>query len=478
MKNLDILLIFPPISVNERYNIKVGDVGGHLPPLGLAYIASSLEKKGYTVEILDAPALEMNVDNVINKIIEKNPAIIGVTSLTPTFHRVVILADKIKEKFQQKPIIIGGQHATIMQEKILEDNKSFDIVVYGEGEITIIELMTLLIGNNLSKDKLSKIDGIIFRNGERIIKTKLRKPIENLDEIPFPARHLLPMNRYIPLPNQYKRTPVVNMVMIRGCPYQCSFCSNNKVFGRKIRYPSPERAVEEIKHVIKKYGAKEISFWDDMITVNKNWLNNFCDLIIKNKLDIVWSCYARIDSVDQDVLRKMKQAGCWNIFYGIEAGDKKLLDNIDKGITIEQSINAVKWTKEAGIEVRGSFMLCLPGETPELGRKTIAFAIALDPDYAQFSLTTPYPGTKLYEEAKKYGKLDENFDKYDIWEPVFLPFGYKSEKEAKKIQKEAFRRFYIRPKYVLGRIRKIKSFEDIKRYINGLLFVIGFLEKR
>jgi len=252
-------------------------------------------------------------------------------------------------------------------------------------------------------------------------------------------------------------------------------CSNNHVFGRRIRYPSPERAVEEIKHVIEKYGAREISFWDDMITANKEWLHKFCDLIIENKLDIVWSCYARVDSINPEILRKMKKAGCWNIFYGIEAGDQKLLDNINKGITLEQSRNAVKWTKEAGIEVRGSFMLCLPGETPELGRKTIRFAIELDPDYTQFSLTTPYPGTKLYEEARKYGRLDENFDRYDIWEPVFVPYGYKNEYEAKKIQKETFFKFYMRPKYILGRIKTIRSITDIIRYIKGLRFVLGFV---
>ena len=478
MSDLDILLIFPPISVNERYNINVGKVGGHLPPLGLAYIAACLEQNGYNVEILDAPALEMEIDDILEEITKKDPKVIGLTSLTPTFHRAAIAADKIKNKFPEKIIILGGHHATIMQEKILQQNKSIDIVVYGEGEITTVELMDLIKNNKINKENLSKVDGIVFRDNEEIIKTKPRKPIEDLDSLPFPARHLLPMEKYIPLPNQYKRKPLVHMIMIRGCPYQCSFCSNNQVFGRKIRYPSPEKAVSEIKHVIEKYGAKEISFWDDMITVNKEWLNKFCDLIIENKLDIVWSCYARVDSVTSEILKKMKQAGCWNIFYGIEAGDQQLLDNINKGITLEQSRNAVRWAKEVGIEVRGSFMLCLPRETPELARKTIKFAIELDPDYAQFSLTTPYPGTKLYEEARKYGRLDENFGRYDIWEPVFLPFGYKNEEEAKKIQKEAFRRFYIRPKYILGRIKKINSFSDIKRYIDGFRFLTGFLKKK
>jgi len=179
-------LIFPPISVNERYNINAGNVGGNLPPLGLAYIAACLEKAGYSVEIIAAPALEFDIDDIIKVISDKNPKAIGFTSLTPTFHRVAIASDKIKEKFPDKIIILGGHHATIMQEKILEQNKSIDIVVYGEGEITAVELMDAISSNKTSSENLSKIDGIIFRdeNGN-IIKTKPRELIENLDEFRF-----------------------------------------------------------------------------------------------------------------------------------------------------------------------------------------------------------------------------------------------------------------------------------------------------
>ena len=418
----------------------------------------------------------MKTEYIVDYLAKYKPAMIGFSSLKSTFHGAVITAEKIKELHPEIPIILGGQHATIMKEKILEENKCFDVLVCGEGELTTQEIVNLNKEGKLIPEYLKGVKGIIFRNNEKIIATQLRPPIENIDLLPYPARHLLPMQKYIPLPNQYKRKPVVHMLMIRGCPYNCSYCSASAVLGKKIRYPSPENAIEEIRHVIEKYGAKEISFWDDMITVNKNWLNKFCNLIIQNKLDIVWSCYARVDSVDPDLLKKMKEAGCWNIFYGIEAGDQQLLDNINKGITLEQSRNAVKWTKEAGIEVRGSFMLCLPGETPELARKTIAFAIELDPDYAQFSLTTPYPGTKLYEEAGNYGKLTTDFKDYHGWSAVFIPYGYKDKEEVNRIYKEAFRRFYMRPKYILSRISKIRSLTDIKRHFNGLRFIRGFVK--
>jgi radical SAM superfamily enzyme YgiQ (UPF0313 family) len=239
-----------------------------------------------------------------------------------------------------------------------------------------------------------------------------RPLIQNLDALPFPARDLLPMDKYIPLPNQYKRKPVANLMALRGCPYQCTFCSANAVFGCSLRMRSAQRVYDEIKQLVDTYGIREISFWDDTLTVNKKWLHELCDLIISNHLDITWSCYARVNTVDLDLLKKMKKAGCWNIFYGIESGNQELLDRIKKGITLDQIRNAVKLTKKAGIEVRGSFMIALPGETPEMAHKTIDFAIELDPDYAQFSITTPYPGTELFEQAKQYGELSGDFSKF------------------------------------------------------------------
>jgi len=432
---------------------------------------------GFSVEIIDAPALELTVDDIIKLVEEKNPRVIGVTSLTSRFNKAVDIAQKIKIKFDI-PIILGGVHATILSEEIMRQYQCFDILVYGEGEYTLLELMQKLKINNykgLSVRTLKSISGIVFHSKSKAIKTKPRAPIADLDNLPFPARDLLPMDKYVPLPNNYKRKPIAHMVAIRGCPFNCTFCSNNKVFGRKIRFKSPEKVLEEIKYLKENFGTKELSFWDDTLTVNKNWITDLCNLMIKENLDITWTCCARVDTVDRELLNLMAKAGCWNIFYGIEAGDQTLLDNINKGITIEQIKNAVKWTKEAGIEVRGSFMLALPGETPELAKKTIEFAKELDIDYAQFSITTPFPGTQLYDNVEKYGKLSKDFSLYNLWGSVpFTPIGYKSEEEILEISKSAMRSFYFRPAFILGKLKKIRSLEDIKRYFKGLRFVLGF----
>lgn len=474
MDSFDCVLIFPPISVDERYSKSVGKVGGNLPPLGLAYIAGTLIRKGYSAKIIDCPSEEIGVEKLTDIVTGMKPKMIFFSSITSTFDRAVTAAKKLKANLENTPIILGGVHATIMKDKILDEESPFDAVVIGEGEITSLELARYYLDNSLA---LEEIKGICFKKSGNVITTSPREPVENLDTLPYPARDLLDMAEYQPLPNQYLRLPVVHMVAIRGCPYQCTYCSNNTVFGKKIRLRSPKGVVDEIKFVMEKYGAKEIAFWDDTLTIKKDWIGELCDRIINEGIDIVWSCYARVNTVDKDLLKKMKSAGCWNIFFGLESGSQELLDNIKKGITLEQIRNAISWTKEAGIETRGSFMLGLPGETPELARKTVDFAISLDLDYVQFCITTPYPGTELYANAEKYGTLNKTLSKYTIWEPVFVPKGYRDSEELKKVHTEAFRRFYLRPAYVLKRIRKIRTLTDFARDLKGLRLVLGFVKK-
>ncbi len=483
-ENLDVLLIQPPLSVSERYARDVGDVGGYLPPLGLAMIAAVLKKERFSVKIIDSIVFNYSQEDIINIIRKTNPKVIGITAVTPTYHRAKELVREIRKEFPEILTIIGGHHATILPSKVMEET-DFDIGVLGEGELTIVELINLYRKNKfnyrkfVNNLKLKKIKGIVFKNkkGKAII-NKPRALIENLDELPYPARELLPMERYIPLPNQYKKKPVVHMTAIRGCPYNCSFCSNNKIFGKRIRARSPEKVVEEIKHVKEKYGAKEISFWDDMMTVNKDWMYKFCNLLIRDRVNITWTGYARVDSVDEPLLRKMKQAGCWNLFFGYESGVQELLNNINKRITLKQIAETNRLCKKLDIEVRASFMIALPGETPELAKKTIAFAKKLNPDYSQFCITTPYPGTELYENANKYGTLMEDFSKFNIWEPVFIPHGYKNQEEIREIEKLAMKQVYLNPRYVLSRIKKINSMEDIWRYVKGLRVVFGFLKSK
>ena len=482
---MDVMLVYPPISVEERYGSrKVGKkVGGHLPPLGIACLAAFVREKGYAVDVVDSLALEISNDDLLKRAADLKPKVIGFSILTMNYHRAVESAKILREQFPDILFIVGGHHASIMPKEIMQDNSNcFDLLVYGEGELTLLELLDKYKESDFNKTKflkefnlLKNIKGIVFKKHDEVVLNERRELIQDLDILPFPARDLLPMDKYIPLPNQYLRLPVVHMTVIRGCAFQCAFCSNNSVFGRRIRAKSPKRAVDEIEHVMKMYGARELSFWDDTMTTVNKWMEDFCDEILNRHLNVTWTCYSRVDTVTLELLKKMKQAGCWNIFYGFEAGNQQLLDNICKGITLDQIRNANNWTKEAGIEVRASFMIALPGETPELAQETINFAIELDPDYAQFSITTPYPGTRLWQDVEKFGTLNKDFSKYHLWEPVFVPFGYKNKEQIMEVEKKAFKQFYLRPKFIIKSLRKIRSIEDIKRYIKGLRFLLGFV---
>ena len=480
---MDILFIFPTLKKEESYSeIKISNkAGGFLPPLGVAMLSAYLIEHKFEVGILDPIIEGMALLDIINYVKEKNPAVIAFSSVTPTFQKSQFIAEKIREQFPDKLILIGGHHISLFKENTVERKTSFDIFVYGEGELTVVELMTFLKNHNYNRNLviaditgLTKIAGIMFKHENQVYRTKSRPLIPNLDILPMPARHLLKMERYIPLPIEYKKLPAVHMMISRGCPFSCTYCATHGAFGYKVRYKSPEVVIEEIKHVIDKYGARQISFWDDVLTINKAWLIKLCNLMLENKLNIIWNCYAHANTVNDELLKKMKEAGCFCIWYGIESGDDMLLKVINKGTTVEGIKKAVKLTKKNGIEVRGLFMVGLPKETPELAQKTINFAKELDLDYAQFSITTPHIGTSLYEMAEQYGTLEKNYDKYTQHEAVFVPFGYKSKEQIEEIAKRAFKEFYHRPSYVFKQLVKIRNSEDLKRYYKAFKIAVGF----
>ncbi len=478
-KKIDILFINPPSSISERYGKEdMGEVGGDLIPLGMASLAAYIRKKGYGVGVLDCPTLKIDNKKVYEIILEKDPAIIGFSTTTYSLSRATELAKKIREKLPNKLTVIGGSHANVAGIETANEYSEFDIIAYGlDGEYIAHDIVKKFKEINYDREAfisdreiLKNIKGIIYKRNGNVISNPARENIKDLDELPLPARDLFPMERYIPLPNQYKKLPLTNMVVIRGCPYFCSFCDQA---GTGARRRSPQKVIEEIKDCVERYGIKEISFWDDTMSYHKKWMKEFLELLIKENLDLVWSCYAAVNTVDKEILQLMYKAGCWNIFYGYETAIEELAENIQtnrKNKNFERMKQVAKWTKEVGIEVRGSFLIGLPGETPELAKQTVQNAIELDPDYAQFTLVCPYPGTKLAKEieAGKWGKfITKDLEEYQCWNVTWLPEGYKNPKELKDMERYAFRKFYLRPSYVLKRILKIRTFEDIKRYFKG-----------
>jgi anaerobic magnesium-protoporphyrin IX monomethyl ester cyclase len=465
---LKFLFIIPNINFEDRYNSssRIRNIG--FLPLGIAKLAAMLEKKGHEVKVLDLTITNDSSMKETYKIIKNyDPDFIGMQSLILSSHKIFRIADFIKKHFDI-PIILGGPYATIFSRKILKEHKSIDIIVLGEGDYTLCEILD----SYKNKKDLKKIKGIIFRDkNQKIIKTKNRPLIKNLDELPYAAIHIFELDKYLPLPNQYKRFPVVNMITSRGCQWgRCTYCFQLFDYFRRM---SPRRVVDEIKYLKNRFGIKEIAFFDEIFVFDKKWIMEFCDLLQKANLDIIWSCNCIVNRVDEEILKKMAQAGCWNILYGIESGNQETLNRIKKGITLEQARNAVNLAKKQGIEVRVSFMLGFPWETPEMTDKTIKFASELGADFTQFCITTPYPGTNLYKECSNSKSLDKDFRNYCDSKVVFLPKGYKNKKELERKYKRAYIKCYFTPKFIFRSLKNIKSLEDLKRYFNGLKFLIS-----
>ncbi|MBC7114940.1 MAG: cobalamin B12-binding domain-containing protein, partial [Archaeoglobi archaeon] len=332
----DVLLINPPESTN-KYRTFLNVLA---PPLGIAYIAAVLEENGISVKIIDAPALRMGIEEVLGEIKRESPKVIGITCTTPIMPHASKLMKRIKEEGIDAPIVCGGNHPTFCDEDTLRSGADF--VVRGEGEITFLELYRALE----SGEEPEKVKGISFLKNGELIRTEEREKIEDLDSLPFPARHLLPMDRYQALGLPHKFT---TMIASRGCPMGCSFCASSAFHGRKLRIRSVENVVDEIEHVIQEYGVEFITFMDDTFTLLRNWVEKFCDEILRREIKIKWGATARVDRMSLDLLKKMKKSGCVALFVGVESGDQEILDRITKNVVLDQTKRAFENMRKSGI---------------------------------------------------------------------------------------------------------------------------------
>lgn len=459
-KSLKVTLISPPSNIEERYP------KGHplrkstqvVEPLGLAYLAAMIENI-VSVDIVDCIAKELSLVECTKRV--EGSDVVGISSVTSNVHIALMLAIRIKHATPNVKIIFGGIHPSLYPLEILK-RKEVDVVVIGEGEYVLHEILNCW--NN--EEDIDGIAGIAFKRDGEIIVNPLRPQEKMLDQFPFPARHLLPMELYRPF--VYLRKPARAIISSRGCPFLCVFCCRD-ISGRRYRLRKPEKVIEEIKELSEKWNSKEIDFQDPVFGLNENWVRKFCKMLINEKLDLVWSALTRVDLVDKKLLRLMKKAGCWMLYYGIEAGNQQLLNNIKKKTTLELIRKSVQLTSSIGIKTWGSFMFALPGEDPKLAEDTLSFAKSLPLDFASFHLTTPFPGTELWKDYKNWGRMIVDWSEFTQLNPVFIPFGWeKHEDKLKEMLSKAFKSFYLRPNYILRELSKIRSVEDIALYYRGL----------
>lgn len=448
---MSILLINPPRSSIKQGNIWK-TINRSLPSLGLAYIAAYLEKIGEKVLILDIDAEGINFDELYQKLKDSSVRYVGITATTVQVNSALYIAGKIKGFDPSIKIIFGGPHPHIFTEEILA-LPEIDFVVRGEGEETVGEL--------LQGRPQEDIAGLSYKKGSKIMHNKPRPPIANLDSLPFPARHLLPMKKYRPSAGRYRRLPAASMIATRGCPGKCTFCYTD-ILGPVIRFRSANNILEEIKLLKKDYGIMEISFYDDTFTANKSMVSQLCEMMLSENIDLSWSCLSRVDCVDDNILKIMKRSGCHMISYGVESADEDILKNINKKISLEKVKEAVLITKKAGIDAQTSFMIGNPGETEESAKKTINFVLELDPDIFIYNIATPFPGTKMFNWAKENGFLTTyNWDDYDLGHFVMhLPTI--SPEAIHRYYKYAYRKYYCRPHYIISRLKKINSLDALK----------------
>jgi anaerobic magnesium-protoporphyrin IX monomethyl ester cyclase len=378
-------------------NPRVLDTPNH--PLGLLYIAACLKKRGVDVSVED-PNFDDTPINIAKQVLSLKPNIIGLSSTTPQYINALNIALKIKQ-LSNIPIVFGGVHPTILPKEVLKE-KCVDFVVIGEGEETFSELCDALVKNK----KLSDVKGIGYKKNGKLLFTGPRKLIENLDSIPFPARHLLPLKWYFAPPRirgVWTRSTATVMAS-RGCPYRCIYCGSHLMFGRKVRFRTIHNIIEELKELRRDFKIDSVWFADDTFTINPLWVKEFCRELKKlNWKDFKWACQARVNTINYNLLKIMKSAGCVQLDFGVESGSSKVLKILKKDITPEKVIDAFRITKKAGLLRFASFIIGTPGEKIEDIKMTFNLVKKIKPDYADFFFAVPYPGTELYELAEKRG---------------------------------------------------------------------------
>lgn len=439
--NAEIIFITPPYdNIAPGYEF-VKTVSNQSPSLGLLHLAAEVREYGYKPSIIESDILGYSLDDVVAEVIQKKPRYVGITLFTVGVWSAAEISRKIKAVLPETIIIIGGPHVSSMAEETMVRFAEFDYGIIGEGEEALVRLLNVL-------DKKGDVKGLpslcYMQNGQYIKNEKL--PInKDLDRFPLPAWDLLPdfPKAYPAAIYDFPRLPVATIAASRGCPFHCKFCDTS-TFGARMRAYSSEKVFEIIQHLQSTYGVKHILFVDDLFLASKVRTKKLCELIIKNNVKITWSCTARVDTVKPEILKLMKQAGCWEISFGLESGSNELLQKMDKAADIKKSEQAIKWTAEVGIRVKGLFMLGYPGETEETIEMTKKFITTLPITIMNLSKFTPYPGSPIYRDIYGSNIRDDHWQKMNGMNFFWSPEGISVEDLDRHYQ-SVLRDFYKRP---------------------------------
>jgi len=442
--NLRVLLINPPIKTQMAGIIFTN----MCEPLGLLYIAAVLEKNGVKVKVIDGIAERLSHEDLEGKIAGFKPDVVGVASMMAETYRDAAETVKIARRaVPEAKIVIGGHNASFVAGKIIENLPDVDYVVVGEGEYTFLELAQALENGG----DVSRVKGLMLRENGRAVFTGPREPIQNLDELPFPAKHLLSPNA------SYGRFQVAmfnvafknmsGVITTRGCPFGCTFCSCTAFSGRKIRARSPENVVAEMEYLVEKRGVEHIFVVDDNFTCFPKRVMEICKLMKERDIDVNWFCEGRVDTASWEMYKAMSDAGCWLIFLGLESGSQRVLDYYEKKTTVEKGQRAVALAQKAGIDVVGSFIVGAPNETEEEYLKTLEFIKRADMDAISISSLKVLPGAELWRRFEESGAIKP--EDWNNYLEIFDVYGGHSKEKIRRWMKEIENGFYFRPGYLV-----------------------------
>ncbi len=440
------------------FEIKSGNI---TPPLNLAYCAAVIESIGLEAEILDAVALRWKPDKVLGWVRERGYGLVGINTATPSIVDDLAMADSIKRASPQTFVALLGPHVSVFSEEALRESRA-DGVVRGEPEYTLAELANALAKGN----PLDGILGLSARSEEGIRRFDDRPLNENLDSVPFPARHLLPMGRYRSA--VWGKRPFTTMLTSRGCFYGCTYCPYRIGHGTKWRARSAENVVDEVEECVRRYGVREILFRDPLFTADRERAARISELIVSRGIKVDWRCETRADLATEELIDSFARAGCKEINFGVESGSPEILKDVGRTAIPRERIRKIfEKCRGAGIETMAFFIIGLPGETESTVEATVRLAIELNPDVAQFTAATPYPDTPYYEQLKQEGLLTEDWSLFTSRAPVVGTRELSPEK-LRELIAGAYRRFYFRPPYVLMRMKRLRSPHQVMRLFRGV----------
>jgi radical SAM superfamily enzyme YgiQ (UPF0313 family) len=466
-RNLRILLLEPLFPPSAAWGSAKHEQG-YLPPIGTISVYGWLKHRGYDVSFLDTQFQDVTQESLTATLREGGFDVVAMPVFTPTADYVYATARLVREVLPKARIVLGGVHVTSLPEPSMDQCPECDFIIRHEAEYSFDELLSALADGN----DWSNILGLVYRAPSgKVVVNPQRAFIGDLNTLPVGFYSDLDLSRYVPHATQYLRLPNYPLMTQRGCPYFCSYCEASIILGKKARFYTPQRIIEELKILIHEKGARGIYFQDSTFTIRKGWTMELMELMIKEKLDLLWSCNTRADRVDPELLEAMYKAGGRQIVLGIESGNQQSLDLIQKGTTVEKQTQGVKWIREAGFRYLCSFIICLPGETEEMVLNTINYAKSLRAHTAMFYLPVPYPGSELFRACRDTGGVRRvanwsDFIAIDFDNPVYVnpQFGIEG---MRYWYKRAYMEYYRSPAIWWENLRTIRTAEDVNRLVRG-----------